>query len=114
MTQASSIVTKELAINVRAQSIGIVFEAHRGKNVQLDQITKDAAVIEKFLWSGFAPIEQPATPLTTIQEAANAAKDHLRSYLENSADIDTAKVEHALATLERFFADVEDALGFKL
>lgn len=71
-----------------------------------------AKEFEAYAWGGFAPVIKPATPLSTIREAAQATATLLDEYIGNCANREKrGKVKDAEAQWTRFIADLTAALG---
>lgn len=66
---------------------------------------------EKYVWGGFAPIEQAPTLMNTLGGNANAVKIMLIDLYTNALDPEKKKqISDALEIWERFMADISFAI----
>ncbi|HKS73265.1 MAG TPA: hypothetical protein VJQ82_08710 [Terriglobales bacterium] len=105
--------TDPAVINARSlayqHALGTAREA--GKVVP-SEVLDIAKKIETWFWGGFAPIERPPTPLSTIEEAAQATINRVGELAEGTADLALrADLVEAAGMFQRFVADVHGAIA---
>lgn len=72
-------------INVRRVAVHAALKMYDGKNFHSSDLERQAKIIEKYIWGGFAPIERAPTPLSTIEECIDALKARMREWVQYSA-----------------------------
>lgn len=100
-------ITNQRAIEVRAECLrlAIAVNLHDEKAIEL------AKKYEAWIWGGHAPIEHFATPLNTIEEAAEATQARVQEVIDGTEDqVKKDNLRLALATWERFSAELHFAL----
>ena len=113
MTDPAVIDARATAYRLALETLGshATLSAAAGDGTEPRRILALAKEIETWFWGGFAPIEKPPTPLSTIEEAAAATKARVLELALNSADAALARdLEGSLAYYERFIAEVHGAI----
>lgn len=96
----------ELALKETAR---IVYTSERMRDAAVETAAKR---IEKYLWGGFAPVEKPDTPLSTVDAALGRAADIVQEMADNATSIrsDYALLLELKSKIERCRADAEELL----